>query len=144
MSRSRRRLPRRHVRRDSFCYNGRRDQGIRMIAFSAHQLTLLEQVVRQRFMVRLADHLADLHAQPRDALHESLARRAMEIAELRGLIYEADIAALAEMLLAFRPGGMTPPATAWIREIVEDCRPDKARRLRECLAIERRLAQVGG
>lgn len=113
-----------------------------MIAFTAQQFVLLEQAVRQRFILRLADHLAALHGHGRDELHESLALRAMEIADLRGLTYEADIAALAEMLLAFRPGGMAPPATAWIREIVEDRRPDKARRLRECLAIERRLVQA--
>lgn len=116
-----------------------------MISFSSDQFDTLAQVGQARFITRLAAHLTRLQADsgaPVDG--KMLAERALQFADANALVGEDTVAALAEVMLAFHGQDMRDPSIVWLREILADNRPRKARRMRECLAIELRLAHRAG
>jgi hypothetical protein len=103
------------------------------------QFSLLSAFSAQGFRRRLHEHIRAHAADPRLDV-EMFAARAIELGEHRNLRTEDDIAALTEVLLAVRRGELGQGIPDWLEAILADCVPGRARRLRQCLAIERRIA----
>jgi hypothetical protein len=102
------------------------------------QFSKLSAFATQGFRRRLHDDIRSLAAEPGLDV-EAFATRATALGEHRGLDTEDDLAALVEVLLALRRGELGQGVPDWLEAILADRVPGRARRLRQCLAIERRL-----
>ena len=111
-----------------------------MLDFSAGQFEALDRVGRAAYESRLAAHLAAGGRLADRAEAESVARQALTYGGSQGLDLEDDIAALADVMVEFKLGRLDRSSTSWVMAIIKDPRARKGSRLRECLAIERRLA----
>lgn len=103
------------------------------------QFSTLLAFSTQGFRQRLHDHIR-AHAVDPGLDVEAFATRATALGEHRGLHAEDDLAALVEVLLALRCGAFGQGIPDWLEAILADGVPGRARRLRQCLAIERRIA----
>lgn len=103
------------------------------------QFNTLSALSAQGFRRRLHDHIR-AHAADPGLDVEAFATRATALGEQRGLQGEDDLAALTEVLLAVRRGELGHGIPDWLEAILDDRVPGRAKRLRQCLAIERRLA----
>jgi hypothetical protein len=102
------------------------------------QFSALAAFSTQGFLRRLHDHIRAHAADPGLDIG-AFSTRVIALGEHRGLYAEDELAALAEVLLAVRSGELGQGIPDWLEAILADRVPGRARRLRQCLAIERRI-----
>ena len=108
----------------------------RVLKFTDAQFAAFESLGHQKFLGRLAAHLADIQRVEISEEHHLIARESMAICQTRNVLLEDDVAALAEVLLHYRTGELVTLLSDWIEAILLDARAYKARRLRQCLSVE--------
>ena len=106
------------------------------------QFAALSALSARGFEQRLHDHIRVLAADPSLDV-PAFAARAIDLGHKKGLAAEDEVAALVEVLLALRAGELGVGIPDWLAAILDDPAPRRAVRLRQCLAVERRVTATG-